>query len=43
MIEPAHRNHEMDAALWLPGVRPGDVAASPINPILNTANPGKAP
>ncbi len=43
MIEPAHRNHQMDAALWLPGVRPGDLAASPINPILSTSHPGRAP
>lgn len=34
MIEPQHRNHELDAALWLPGVAPGDNAASPLNPIL---------
>ena len=32
MIEPEHRNHAIDAALWLPGVMPGEVAASALNP-----------
>ncbi len=34
MLEPQHRNHRADAALWLPGVKPGEVAASPINPVV---------
>jgi ectoine hydroxylase-related dioxygenase (phytanoyl-CoA dioxygenase family) len=32
MIEPQHENHQLDAALWLPGVKPGDIAASHLNP-----------
>lgn len=34
MIAPQHRNHELDAALWLPGVAPGENAASPLNPLV---------
>lgn len=34
MIAPQHRNHALDAALWLPGVAPGDVAASALNPLV---------
>ena len=34
MIEPQHRNHQIDAKVWLPGVKPGELAASPLNPIL---------
>ena len=36
MLEPEHAHHRGDAALWLPGVRPGDVADSPLNPVLYT-------
>jgi ectoine hydroxylase-related dioxygenase (phytanoyl-CoA dioxygenase family) len=34
MIEPKHQNHRFDAMFWLPGVEPGEVAASPMNPVL---------
>ncbi|MEM8768283.1 MAG: phytanoyl-CoA dioxygenase family protein [Pseudomonadota bacterium] len=34
MLEPQHQNHRADAALWLPGVKPGAPAASPINPLV---------
>lgn len=34
MITPQHRNHAMDAKMWLPGIEPGQPAASPINPVL---------
>ncbi len=34
VIEPQHANHRADAHMWLPGVKPGEVAASPLNPIL---------
>ena len=34
MIEPEHRYHRLDAALWLPGVAPGDIAASDLNPLV---------
>lgn len=37
---PANKNQEVDLATWLPGLRPGDAAASPLNPILyETASP----
>jgi ectoine hydroxylase-related dioxygenase (phytanoyl-CoA dioxygenase family) len=29
-----HRNHAMDAKMWLPGIKSGEAAASPINPVL---------
>ena len=31
-----HRNHALDAKMWLPGIQSGDGAASPINPVLFT-------
>jgi ectoine hydroxylase-related dioxygenase (phytanoyl-CoA dioxygenase family) len=34
MIEPQHASHELDAKVWLPGVAPGEMAASPLNPLL---------
>lgn len=34
MIEPQHKNHQLDAALWLPGVKPGEIAASHLNPLV---------
>lgn len=34
MIEPQHANHVADAGMWLPGVKPGEIAASPLNPVL---------
>ena len=33
-----HRNHAMDAQMWLPGIHTGEVAASPINPVLFSSN-----
>jgi ectoine hydroxylase-related dioxygenase (phytanoyl-CoA dioxygenase family) len=38
MITPQHRNHAMDAKMWLPGIRAGQPAASPINPVLFSRN-----
>jgi ectoine hydroxylase-related dioxygenase (phytanoyl-CoA dioxygenase family) len=32
--EPRNRYHAADLGRWLPGVRPGDLAASPLNPLL---------
>lgn len=32
--EPDHKNRENDLKGWLPGVRPGELAASPLNPLL---------
>lgn len=34
IAEPANAMQESDLAQWLPGMRAGDLAASPINPIL---------
>ncbi len=34
LIEPEHDNHRFDARMWLPGVRPGEIAASKLNPVL---------
>jgi ectoine hydroxylase-related dioxygenase (phytanoyl-CoA dioxygenase family) len=34
MISPRHHNHQLDAALWLPGVVPGAIAASALNPLV---------
>jgi len=33
-----HRNHAMDAQMWLPGINSGEIAASPINPLLFSRN-----
>lgn len=33
-----HRNHVMDAQMWLPGIHSGERAASPINPVLFSRN-----
>ena len=32
--EPDSVYQQFDLATWLPGVRPGDIAASPINPLV---------
>jgi ectoine hydroxylase-related dioxygenase (phytanoyl-CoA dioxygenase family) len=37
---PDHKNRENDLATWLPGCRPGDLAASPLNPVLYSARSG---
>lgn len=34
VAEPAHAMQRNDLAQWLPGLAPGDAAASPINPLL---------
>lgn len=34
VAEPRHEMQRADLAKWLPGLRPGDLAASPINPLL---------
>ena len=34
VIEPDNPNREADLAAWLPGQKPGDPAASPLNPVL---------
>lgn len=37
VAEPANTMQRNDLATWLPGLSPGDIAASPINPILYEA------
>ncbi len=34
VTKPDHKNRENDLASWLPGRQPGDLAASPLNPVL---------
>ena len=36
-VEPDHPFRKFDLKVWLPGVRPGELAASPINPVLYRA------
>lgn len=37
-IEPEHEWHQRDYDTWLPGVKPGDVAASALNPVVWSRN-----
>ena len=32
---PARRQHELDWAAFMPGVKPGEVVDSPLNPVVN--------
>ena len=34
VITPKYKAHHNDLASWLPGLKPGDIAASPLNPLL---------
>jgi hypothetical protein len=34
VIEPQNEKHSGDLAKWLPGCKPGDMAASPLNPVV---------
>jgi len=36
-VEPDHPFRAFDLKIWLPGVQPGDLAASDINPVLYRA------
>jgi ectoine hydroxylase-related dioxygenase (phytanoyl-CoA dioxygenase family) len=38
VIEPKRVAHKNDLAGWIPGAKPGDVAASPLNPVLYRAD-----
>ncbi len=33
VMEPDNKNRELDIERWLPGTKPGDLAASPLNPV----------
>jgi ectoine hydroxylase-related dioxygenase (phytanoyl-CoA dioxygenase family) len=37
-VSPIHAGNEADLKRWLPGAREGDVAASPLNPLLYSAS-----
>lgn len=37
-IEPKTKHHRGDLASWMPGTNPGDVVASPLNPVLYRAD-----
>ncbi len=37
VIEPKHNAHKSDLRGWLPGCKPGDLAASEINPVIYSA------
>ena len=39
--EPVTRNERLDAERWCPGIRPGELVASPINPVLYQARDGR--
>ena len=32
VTEPDNKNRDSDLERWMPGLKPGDLAASPINP-----------
>ena len=34
MKKPEHRSHEFDALMWLPGVKPGEIPETMMNPVL---------
>ncbi len=34
IVEPDHQNRQKDLERWFPGCAPGDLAASPINPVV---------
>lgn len=40
VAEPRTRSQVADLATWLPGLKPGDLAASPLNPVLWEEPPG---
>ncbi len=33
-MQPDNKNRENDLASWLPGIKPGELAASPLNPLV---------
>ena len=35
LTEPARRQHELDWTAFMPGVKPGEVVDSPLNPVVN--------
>lgn len=41
IAEPTNKNQPVDMARWFPGQKPGDVAGSPLNPLLFHRDPGR--
>jgi ectoine hydroxylase-related dioxygenase (phytanoyl-CoA dioxygenase family) len=37
LIAPKHKNHQLDWDTWMPGVKIGEPAASPLNPLVYSA------
>ena len=42
VIPPQHKNHIVDLERWAPGLQPGDVLSSPLNPVLYSARTSNA-
>ncbi len=40
LVEPKNKNHILDIEHWCPGVKVGEVVASPLNPVLYSSNSG---
>ncbi len=38
LIQPKHKNHENDWATWMPDVKVGEAVASPLNPVIYSAD-----
>jgi ectoine hydroxylase-related dioxygenase (phytanoyl-CoA dioxygenase family) len=38
LIAPKHKNHQADWDTWMPGARIGEVVATPLNPVLYSAD-----
>ena len=38
IIEPRNKNHTMDMERWAPGLKPGDVLSSALNPVVYSTN-----
>jgi hypothetical protein len=36
VLQPANSAQEHDLSSWLPGLAPGDVAATPVNPVVSS-------
>ncbi|HEY5214765.1 MAG TPA: phytanoyl-CoA dioxygenase family protein [Acidobacteriaceae bacterium] len=41
VIEPKNKNHVMDMDRWMPGLKPGDVLSSALNPVVYSMSPSK--
>jgi hypothetical protein len=39
LTEPRNKNHVLDLETWAPGLKPGDVLSSPLNPVIYSTKP----